>query len=258
MLKRFTVLLTLSLIAWPFEAWAGCAPIAFGQPRIWRAAAGDDSVQITFLGHASFEIVSPRGVRAITDYNGYNIASEPPDIATMNHAHSSHYTSAPDPRIPHVLRGWKDGDAAPRYELTVQDMHVTNLPTNIRNWRGGTEIYGNSIFVFETAGLCIAHLGHLHHPLEPQDLNALGHIDVVMVAVDGAWTMSQSDAATVIDQLQPRVVIPMHYFTPDVLAGFLDMMRSKYAIEIRPSPMLELSRTTLPGQPTVIALPGGH
>lgn len=258
MLKRFAALLIIGLFAWPFAAWAGCAPIAFDKPRVWPAAAGDDTVRITFLGHASFEIVSPRGVRAITDYNGYNVTGEPPDIATMNHAHSSHYTSAPDPRIPHVLRGWKDGDAAPRHELTVRDMHVTNLPTNIRDWRGGTEVYGNSIFVFEAAGLCIAHLGHLHHPLEPQDLNALGHIDIVMVAVDGSWTMSQGDAATVIDQLQPRIVLPMHYFTQDVLAGFLDMMRGKYAIEVRQSPVLEISRAALPGQPTVIALPGGH
>ncbi|HEY4043239.1 MAG TPA: hypothetical protein VGM32_15515 [Rhodopila sp.] len=39
-------------------------------PGIWRAVAADDSVEITFLGHASFQIASPAGVRAVTDYNG--------------------------------------------------------------------------------------------------------------------------------------------------------------------------------------------
>jgi len=226
-------------------------------PGTWRAALADDTVQIIFLGHASFEIVSPAGVTAVTDYNGINVPSDPPDIATMNHAHSTHYTLDPDPRIPHVLHGWAENGQARAFDLTVQDMHVTNLPTNIRTLDGGTERYGNSIFVFEAGGLCIAHLSHLHHLLEPADIAALGHVDIVMVAVDGIWTMSQRDAASVVDQLQPRIVLPMHYFTPNVLARFLDLERGKYAIDIRDSPVLEISRTTLPAAPTVIALPGG-
>jgi len=239
-------------------AWAGCAPVAMQAPRIWPAAAVDDTVEISFLGHASFEIVSPAGVSAVTDYNGVNIPSEPPDIATMNHAHSTHYTLDPDPRIGHVLHGWAENGQLPVIDLTEQDMHVTNLPTNIRAFDGGTERYGNSIFVFETAGLCIAHLSHLHHLLQPADIATLGHIDIVMVAVDGIWTMAQQDAAAVVEQLQPRVVLPMHYFTRDVLTRFLDLERGKYAIDVRDSPVLDISRTTLPATPTVIALPGGY
>jgi L-ascorbate metabolism protein UlaG (beta-lactamase superfamily) len=144
------------------------------------------------------------------------------------------------------------------YSLTVGDMHVTNVPTNIRGPDDETERYGNSIFVFETAGLCIAHLSHLHHLLQPADLDALGHIDIVMVAVDGAWTMSQADAMQVIGQIQPRVVLPMHYITRDVLAQFLELAREKYAVAINDSPELELSRATLPAAPTVIALPGHY
>ena len=243
----------------PFHAaWAGCAPIAMRAPGIWHAAVSDETVEITFLGHASFQIVSPAGISAVTDYNGVNIPPDPPDIATMNHAHSTHYTLAPDPRIPRILHGWAQDGHPPAIDLTLRDMHVTNLPTNIRTWAGATEKYGNSIFVFETGGLCIAHLSHLHHLLEPADIAALGHIDVVMVAVDGGWTMSQSDAAAVVEQLQPRVVLPMHYFTGDVLTRFLDLERATYAIDVRDSPVLDISRTTLPATPTVIALPGGY
>jgi L-ascorbate metabolism protein UlaG (beta-lactamase superfamily) len=252
------LLLIAGFAARPDPARAGCAPVAMNAPRIWPAAASDDTVEITFLGHASFEIDSPAGVRAITDYNGINIPADPPDIATMNHAHSTHYTLNPDPRIPHVLHGWKENDQIPAFDLTVRDLHVTNVPTNIRAFDGGTELYGNSIFVFETAGLCIAHLSHLHHLLEPADVNVLGHIDIVMVAVDGLYTMSQQDAAQVVEQLQPRIVLPMHYFTRDVLNSFLDLERGKYAIDVRDSPVLDVSRTTLPASPTVIALPGGY
>ncbi len=240
---------------------AGCAPVAMDAPRVWRAVAESgegDQVRITFLGHASFEIVSPNGVRAVTDYNGVNIPAAPPDIATMNHAHATHYTLNPDPRIPHVLHGWSEDGTMPVADLTVDDMHVTNVATNIRTWDGGTERYGNSIFVFETGGLCIAHLSHLHHLLEPRDLDALGHIDVVMVAVDGIWTMSQADAAAVVEQLQPRVVLPMHFFTTEVLGRFLDLERGKYAIDVRTVPVMQISRSTLPAAPTVVVLPGGY
>ena len=251
-------LLVVALLL-PRWAEAGCAPIAFRQSPIWRASAGDTTVGITFLGHASFEIVSPAGVHAITDYNGFNVAPRLPDIVTMNHAHSTHYTLSPDPRIRHVLHGWQENGVIPRHDLAVRDLRVSNLPTNIRQWGGsGTEAHGNSIFVFESAGLCIAHLGHLHHLLEPKDIDALGRIDIVMVPIDGQWTMSQADAVAVIEQLQTRVVLPMHYFTRDVLARFLDMVRGRYVIEVRESPSMEISRMTLPDRPTVIALPGGY
>ncbi len=255
---RRLLILCLALCA-PLEvAQAGCAPVAMGLPRIQPVAMADETVEISFLGHASFQIVSPAGVRAVTDYNGVNIPAEPPDIATMNHAHSTHYTLDPDPRISHVLHGWADNGQMPNVDLTVRDMHVTNLATNIRTADGGTERYGNSIFVFETAGLCIAHLSHLHHLLQPDDIATLGHIDILMVAVDGLWTMSQQDAAAVVEQLQPRVVLPMHYFTRDVLTRFLDLERGRYAIDLRTSPRLEISRGSLPPVPTVIALPGGY
>lgn len=251
------ILVVLTVLV-PHLAWAGCAPVAMGKPGVWRASTGDTSLSITFLGHASFEIETPSGVRAVTDYNGYNIPAGPPDIATMNHAHSTHYTLTPDRRIRHVLHGWAENGVNPSHSVVLRDMRVTNLPTNIRNYAGGTEIHGNSIFVFESAGLCIAHLGHLHHLLEPRDLDALGRIDVVMVPVDGIWTMSQQDAVAVVEQLHPRVVLPMHYFTPDVLGRFLSQVRDRYAIETRDSPVLEISRATLPDRPTVIALPGGY
>ena len=79
-------------------------------------------------------------MRAVTDYNGINVpVRAAPDIATMNHAHSTHYTDHPDPRIPHVLLGWRDDGKPAEIDLTVGDMHVSNLQTNIRDWQSGTE-----------------------------------------------------------------------------------------------------------------------
>jgi len=243
----------------PGPALAGCAPIAWNAPRVMLAGTAPngapDGLRITFLGHASFLIETPQGVRAVTDYNGVNIPEDPPDIATMNHAHSTHYTDHPDPRIEYVLHGWRDDGGPAQIDMVYRDMHVSNLPTNIRDWQGGTEYYGNSIFLFESAGLCVAHLSHLHHLLTEQDVATLGHIDVVMAAVDGIYTMSQPDMVKVLDELQPRIVMPMHYFTREVLDQFLALEKDRYAVREFSPPTAMVSRTTLPARPEIWVLP---
>jgi L-ascorbate metabolism protein UlaG (beta-lactamase superfamily) len=252
---RAWVICALAVV--PRVADAGCTPIAEGAPRVMQAAAAADTLTISFLGHASFLIETPGGVRAVTDYNGYNVPVDPPDIATMNHAHSTHYTDYPDPRIAHVLRGWRQDGKPALVDLTVGDLHVANLPTNIRDWQGGTEVYGNSIFLFESAGVCIAHLSHLHHLLTEQDLVLLGHIDVVMAPVDGVYTMSQPDMAAVLEQIRPRLVLPMHYFMRDVAERFVELVRDRYDVRWSDTPVLRVSRVTLPGRSTIVVLPGG-
>ena len=252
------LLVALLLLVAPRLAFAGCAPIAMGEPRVWLAATADPSLRITFLGHASFLLETPGGVRAITDYSGEFAPADPPDLVTMNHAHESHFSLSPDSRIRYVLHGWQQAQKPPAHDVRVGDLHVTNLSTNIRDWRGGTEVNGNSIFVFEAAGLCVAHLGHLHHLLEPADLDALGRIDILMVMVDGGYSLGQRDALAVVEQIHPRVVLPMHYFTRERLASFLDMMLDTHAIQVQDRPTVVLSRATLPERPTVIALPGPH
>ena len=229
---------------------------ALPQPHVMRAStAEDDAVTITFIGHASFEIETPAHLRAVTDYNGYNIPDAIPDVVTMNHAHSTHFTDHPDPRIRSVLHGWRDDGGPARIDFSERDLRIHNLPTNIRNWGGGTEMYGNSIFVFETAGLCIAHLGHLHHLLTADDLAALGELDVVMAPVDGGYTLSHEDVLTVLDALHPRLVLPMHAFNEAVLQRFLALARDHYAIRLNPSPSVSLTRASLPAAPEILVLP---
>src|SRR5262249_2782525 len=85
------VFLALALPA-PLAAWAACGgPVADRGARLWHAAAGsEEGVRLTFLGHASFLIESPQGVRIVTDYNGVIRAPATPDIVTMNNAHPTH------------------------------------------------------------------------------------------------------------------------------------------------------------------------
>ena len=228
-------------------------PAAFGQ-----AALQDDQVGITFVGHATFLIESPGGVRIATDYNDFIRPAVTPDVATMNRAHATHHSYAPDPGIRHVLRGWDAPGKAARHDLQVGDVRVRNVPTNIRNYMsGGTERHGNSIFVFEIANLCIAHLGHLHHTLSQQQLNEIGRIDVVMVPVDGGVTLDLEGMAEVLAALKAPLMIPMHYFSTYSLRRFLDVLGEKsYEVEMSETPTVVVSKATLPAKPKVLVLPG--
>jgi L-ascorbate metabolism protein UlaG (beta-lactamase superfamily) len=228
------------------------APAAFRM-----AALNADQVRLTFIGHATFLIESPQLVRIATDYNDYVRPPVLPDIATMNHAHDTHFTDHPDPAIKYVLRGWGPSPREPAvWDLKYRDVRVRNVPTNIRDWNGGTEPYGNSIFVFEIANLCIAHLGHLHHTLTQQQLNEIGRVDVVMAPVDGNYTLDLDGMMEVLTALKAQIIIPMHFFGWSTLESFLDRARRQWPVEQAEIPSVVLSKTTLPPSPKVLVLPG--
>jgi L-ascorbate metabolism protein UlaG (beta-lactamase superfamily) len=221
------------------------------------AALGSDQARLTYVGHSTFLIESPRLVRIATDYNDYVKPPVLPDIVTMNHAHSSHYTDRPDPAIKYVLRGWGPSPEEPaRHDITYEDVRVRNVPTNIRDWSGGTERHGNSIFIFEMAQMCIAHLGHLHHTLTQAQINEIGRVDVVLAPVDGSYTLDLEGMVEVLKSLKPQLVIPMHYFSAFTLDRFLARMRQDWDVEISETPSIVVSKTTLPAKPKVLALPG--
>jgi L-ascorbate metabolism protein UlaG (beta-lactamase superfamily) len=229
--------------------------ISHNQPRIIPASLREDELSIRFVGHATFLIETPGGVRVATDYNDYVRPQTLPNVITMNRAHSTHYTNNPDPRIEHVLRGWDPRGGGVEHDVNIADMRIRNVSTNIRGW-GGSESGGNSIFVFEAAQLCVAHLGHLHHELTIEHLRQLGRIDVALVPVDGSYTLSKEQMIEVVRSIQPMVVVPMHFFSQHTLNQFLDIARERFSIETMSSPVITLSRDKLPRRTTVMVLPG--
>ena len=83
------------------EGIASVMPASFGTPL------AADTVRLRYLNHASFAIETAGGLVAVTDYTGFTgVRDFVPDVVTMNNAHSTHWTSRPDPCIPHVLPGW--------------------------------------------------------------------------------------------------------------------------------------------------------
>ena len=224
------------------------------------AAAKADEVAITYAGHSTYYIDTPGGVRIATDYNGVYQTGRLPDVATMNRAHATHYTLFPDPRIAHVLHGWGENGQAAHYSERIGDVYIRNVTTDIRRYFGddsGADMIrdGNSIFIFEVAGLCIGHLGHLHHKLDDSHFAQIGRLDVVMVPIDGTYTMSLDGVSEITKRLRASVVLPMHRFaTP--LDEFMQRIGKQFEIDRRTERSLRISRDSLPTTPTVIILDG--
>ena len=258
--RAFAIFAWLLVAAMPAQAQISrCLAIADANPRLHHAAftpaaLKPDEVRIRFVGHSTFLIESHEGVTIATDFTGH-AGGVVPDVVTMNRAHSSHYTDHPDPRIEHVLRGWNPQGGAAEHHLRVGDVTIRNVPTDIRRF-GQVLPDGNSIFIFEVAGLCIGHLGHLHHELGPEHIGWIGRLDVLMVPVDGSFTMAQASMINVIKLLRSRIILPMHYFGPTTLRRFLDGLSEEFAIEISPTAEVVISEATLPSEPKVLVLPG--
>ncbi len=223
-----------------------------------RTALGADQVRISYVGHSTFLIESPKLARIATDYNDFVKPVVRPDIVTMNRAHSTHFTNHPEPDIRHVLRGWREDGAPAGHDVTFQDVRVRSVATNIRRWDGGgTDRHGNSIFIFEIAQLCIAHLGHLHHTLNQQQLDEIGRVDIVFFPVDGGVTLDHEGMAEVLTSLKAPLVIPMHYFSTFTLNRMQGYLQDKsYTVEINETPSIVVSKARLPTAPKMLVLPG--
>lgn len=238
-----------------------CIAIADAAPGIdylhqatWSDPVPARSVGIHYIGHSMFLIRSEGGVSIVTDFNGYlGPTAFLPDVVTMNRAHSSHWTDNLT-GIANVFRGWSDQfGIGIDHHVALGDVLIRNVTSDIRSF-GAVEENGNSIFVFEMANLCIAHLGHLHQ--EPSDAQyaALGRVDVLMVPVDGSMTMDIGTMMRVVSRLRSSVVLPMHWFNPARLERFLAGMSNQFMIQRSEGSDVVLSLDTLPSQPTVLVL----
>lgn len=236
-----------------------CLAIARSIPKATFASFTPTALEkyqtrITFKGHSTYLIESSSGVTIATDFTGF-YGTQNPKVVTMNHAHDTHYTDYPDPEIQHVLKGWGEKGEAAKVYLTVDDVLIRNVTTDILI--GDMRINDdNSIFIFEVDGLCIGHLGHLHHDLTDEHFAKIGRLDVVMVPIDGAMTLSLGGMAKIVKRLRSRVILPMHtrgWATP---ADFITMLGDGFDYKYLKTDNFTVSLNDLPSRPTVL-VPNG-
>ncbi len=231
---------------------------AYIQKAAWNTQTADEfTVRISYIDHSMYLIQSHGGIDVVTDYNGFiGAVGLVPDVVTMNNAHETHYTAFPHPDIPHVLPGWRQGGEPAEYYLDLGEMLIRNATTDVRDRFGGGIAVpdNNSIFIFEVAGLCIGHLGHLHHEPSDETYAAIGRLDVVMAAVDGGMTVNTETMIRIVNRFKSSVVLPMHWWSGGSLDRFLDGVSSDFQIERTGKSSMELSLRNLPSRPTVMVL----
>ena len=179
-----------------------------------------------------------------------------PDLVTVSNLHVTHAGVDQVPGTPQVLWGLTPDRGWNHIALTRGDVALFNLPSHVSRTDPENCPIQNSIFVFRTGGLCVVHLGNLRHPLTPLQLQRIGKPDVLLIPADGHWTLSPEDILTVITQLQPLLVIPMHIETTEHAEVFVRFTAGRYPVRRIEGRSLALSRQMLPASTEVVVFQG--
>ena len=167
-------------------------------------------MDVTWLGHGCFRLRG-RAAAVITDPYppalGLRLPKLESDLVTVSHEHRNHSYRQAVGKDPYVV----DGPG----EYEVAGVTVLGLPTFHDAQHG--EVHGrNTVYVIELDEVRVCHLGDLGHALAADMLEAIGNVDVLLVPVGGGRTLDGAAAAEVVRQVEPRLVIPMHYALPSL------------------------------------------
>ena len=195
----------------------------WGNPWLRRAAASG-FVEIEWFGHSFFRITTSSGTRIITDpfgYMGFPIPEVAPHVVTVGKETRNHSNVALAKGNPLILRGQKSGGREwNQINTFFRDVLIYNVPINVR---APYEFLKGSAFVFELDGLCIGHSGDVGDVYNKDQLELLGHIDVLLMTIGGTYSAGPEEAKQIIAKLKPKIVVPMHYwYRNDNLERFID------------------------------------
>jgi L-ascorbate metabolism protein UlaG (beta-lactamase superfamily) len=169
-------------------------------------------LDVTWLGHGCFRLRGKTAAVVTDPYPpslGPRLSRLEADVLTVSHGHENHsYT-----KIVRSEAFLIDGPG----EYEIAGVTVLGLPS-YHDGNNGAEHGRNTIFAIVIDDVRICHLGDLGHSLADDDLEAIGTLDVLLAPVGGRHCLSAAQAAEVVRQLEPRVVVPMHYALPAVKA----------------------------------------
>jgi L-ascorbate metabolism protein UlaG (beta-lactamase superfamily) len=208
-------------------------------------------MEIDWFGHACFRLHSREGTLITDPYSkeiGLNFTRPRGDIVTISHNHPGHNFAKGVKGDPQVITG--------PGEYEVKNIFVTGVPS-AHDKKGGKERGKNTIYVIDTDGLTICHLGDLGHVPAQAQAEALGNVNVLLIPVGGVSTIGASEAAEIVGMLEPNIVIPMH-FAYDGLAFKLDPVAKFYKeMGLKPTEGVEsikVTKDSLPSETQVVLL----
>jgi L-ascorbate metabolism protein UlaG (beta-lactamase superfamily) len=179
------------------------------------------SVSLTWYGQSTFLLKTDGGVKILMDPVNPGMAkaevSETVDLVTISHEHGDHNYVALAKGEPIVMHGL-DGTGFAKINAVIKGVRFWTVESFHDN-QGGSQRGKNAIFVFEANGMRIVHLGDLGHLLNEDQVKAIGTPDVLMIPVGAGPTLDINTAIAVIKQLNPKVLIPMHFSPAETPAG---------------------------------------
>ncbi len=209
-------------------------------------------MKIKWWGHACFAITAQNGTVILTDPYpptiGYQPISEPVDIVTVSHDHFDHNAVEELKGEPKIMK------TAGKH--LVEGLEITGIES-LHDDAGGTKRGRNLIFTLVIDGWKIVHLGDQGITLTPSQLEAIGQADIAMIPVGGTYTVDASKAYEITQQLNSKVVLPMHYQT-DVLtfdiAPVSEFTKLFAHSQVKTVGSAELQLDTLPADQVVYVL----
>jgi L-ascorbate metabolism protein UlaG (beta-lactamase superfamily) len=166
-------------------------------------------MEVAFLGHSSFRIRTPQGFLVTDPFDpkmvGLKYSGVEADIVTVSHDHLDHNQYQ-------LVKGVKRVVAGPG-EYEIAGVSIIGIPSFHDDKKGETR-GKNTIYIIEAEGLRLCHLGDLGHGLSQTQVEEVGQVDVLMVPVGGVYTIGPKEASQVVIDIEPKIVIPMHYATP--------------------------------------------
>ncbi len=211
-------------------------------------------MKITWLGHSAF-LFETQGLKIVTDpydHNdnriGYGPIIVPVDIVTISHDHADHNYAKDLRGNPQKVKG--SGTFEVR-GITFTGVETYHDPTK------GSQRGSNTIFVIGAEGLKLCHAGDLGHTLSRDKIEAIGPVDILLIPVGGFYTIDAAEATKVMEDLDPKSVIPMHFKTEVLdfpITGVDEFLKGKSNVRHQGSSELEVTKQTLPGKREIVVL----
>lgn len=212
----------------------------------------DEHIDITWFGHSCFLLAASGGVRILMDpfdeEVGYAVPRVSADLVTVSHDHFDHNNTKAAVGTPKVLRGageWNAGGVRIRGVSTHHDDV------------GGAKRGPNTVFVIESDGLVVCHMGDIGHVPCDDVASDIGEVDVLMVPVGGTYTLDADGAAAAAKKLSARIVIPMHYWTAGSsvkVAGVEPFLAKMASVSVASNRVLRVTPSELPDKQTAVVL----
>lgn len=236
----------------PTLAYASCRDPDVARGWLTPAHAAEPDALIEYFGHNFFQITSKKGTKIITDPLAPGMHPTPlvtPHAVTVGREHPNHNYVELAQGKPLILRGLGNyGAEWNKISTTVGDVLIYSIPVYQQQF--GNALKG-AAFVFDLGTLCIAHLGDLSHKLTEEQIKAFGKVDVAMIPIGGTFTMPPDTAREVLQQLKPKIAIPMHYREDMSLLGMF-LTGAKY--RKLPRNTLAVSKDGLPLPTEIIVM----